>query len=192
MSENISDMDDTLDTSHSAIGPCGLLEQSFFGDNLRHVSTALLSSALDTNAEVIADVLLKCEGEIGMCICARTTARIRWHVDKEHEKQDDRHPKTNESVNVGGLLYIYASACVSAPIHVHKHMGMGLPTCMRSHFTVHSCILRPDNRDLRWRQWLKRLSGCTAGILFGFFYFYFHVRSCEILNTRVGVMSNVF
>ena len=111
-SENISDMEDTPDTSHSAIGPCGLLEQSFFGDNLRHASTALLSSALDTNAEVIADVLLKCEGEIGMCICARTTARIRSHVDNEHEKQDDKHPKTNESVNVGGLLYMYMRMCM--------------------------------------------------------------------------------
>ena len=35
------------DTSHSAIGPSGPLEQSPFGDTWRHVSTALLSSALE-------------------------------------------------------------------------------------------------------------------------------------------------
>ena len=34
----------TLDTSHSAIGPCGLSGQSPSGDNFRHASTALLSS----------------------------------------------------------------------------------------------------------------------------------------------------
>ena len=46
-------MSATLDTSHSLIDPCGLLEQSPLGDNLRHVSTALLSCTLDesgTNA----------------------------------------------------------------------------------------------------------------------------------------------
>ena len=36
-----------LDTSHSSIGPCGPLGQSPFRDNLRHASTALLSSDLD-------------------------------------------------------------------------------------------------------------------------------------------------
>ena len=37
----------TRDTSNSAIGPCESLEHSPFGDNLRHVSTALLSYTLD-------------------------------------------------------------------------------------------------------------------------------------------------
>ena len=38
--------------SHSPIGRCGLLEQSPFGDSLRHAPTALLSCTLDcgTNA----------------------------------------------------------------------------------------------------------------------------------------------
>ena len=37
----------SLDTSHSPIGPCGPVEQSPFGDNLRHASMALLSSDFD-------------------------------------------------------------------------------------------------------------------------------------------------
>ena len=44
---NISLMSVTLETSQSPSGPCGLLEQSPFGDSLRHASTALRSSALD-------------------------------------------------------------------------------------------------------------------------------------------------
>ena len=35
------------DTSHVSIAPCGLLKHSPFGDNLRHVSTALLSWSLE-------------------------------------------------------------------------------------------------------------------------------------------------
>ena len=48
----------TLDTSHSAIGPCGPLKQSpLAGDNLRHMSTAPLSSTANENAgEVVHTV----------------------------------------------------------------------------------------------------------------------------------------
>ena len=49
--KNMSSMSVTLDTSHSAIGPCRPLEQSpSAGENLRHFSTAYLSSAVDENA----------------------------------------------------------------------------------------------------------------------------------------------
>ena len=44
----------TLDTSHSAIEPYGPLRQSpLVGENLRHLSTASLSSALDQSAKVV-------------------------------------------------------------------------------------------------------------------------------------------
>ena len=42
-----------LDTSHSAIDPCGPVGQSPIGDNLTHASTALVSSVLDDIAVVI-------------------------------------------------------------------------------------------------------------------------------------------
>ena len=43
----------TLDTSHSTIGPCGPLEQSSFGDNLRHASTVSLSSDADEKVVIV-------------------------------------------------------------------------------------------------------------------------------------------
>ena len=51
---NKSPISVTRDTSHSAIGPYEPLEQSPSGDNLRHASIALVSSALDCgkNAEI--------------------------------------------------------------------------------------------------------------------------------------------
>ena len=54
----------TLDTSHSPIGPCGPSEPSPLGDNLRHASTALLSSALDfgENTEVVATEVVGTRG----------------------------------------------------------------------------------------------------------------------------------
>ena len=50
-----------LDTSHSPIGPCGPLEQSPFGDSLRHASTALLSCTFDSGKNAAG---AKCIGEI--------------------------------------------------------------------------------------------------------------------------------
>ena len=55
--ENIQLTSVTRDTSHSAIGPFGPLEQSPFGSNLKHASTALSSSALDENDVVIAHTI---------------------------------------------------------------------------------------------------------------------------------------
>ena len=48
-----------------------------------------------------------------MCICARTSARIRQHADEEHKEQD---PKTRTQANLFTLMecfvYVEARACL--------------------------------------------------------------------------------
>ena len=74
-----------LDTSHSPIGPCGPLEQSPFGDSLRHASTALLSCTFDSDknaagAKSIRGIVnragskggAQCAGQ-GVCECVTGT-----------------------------------------------------------------------------------------------------------------------
>ena len=102
-SENMRLMSVTLDTSQSLIAPCGPLEQSPFGDNLRHASTALLSFALDRGKRAGAacvdacvrvcvracthrfkiELRVRVKVALGICICSRTTtARIRQYADE--------------------------------------------------------------------------------------------------------------
>ena len=132
----------TLDTPHFPIGPCGPSKHSpFIGDSSRHAATALSSSALDCgeNAGVggrtVASnlkLLGQVEGNDGsvrvkvdivfgrvhvrtslrMRICARTTARIRWHADKEHKEQDQKmRRETNLCMLVGCSACICVCVC---------------------------------------------------------------------------------
>ena len=40
------------------------------------------------NVYVVFVYMVRARARLGMCICARTTARIRQHGDKEHEEQN--------------------------------------------------------------------------------------------------------
>ena len=52
------------DTSHSAIGPCGPLEQFFpFGDSLRHKRMAASSSSIDCGENAVTAVAARAGGE---------------------------------------------------------------------------------------------------------------------------------
>ena len=125
---NIRIMSNTRDTSQSAIAPFGPLEQSPFGDNWRHVSTALSSVNLDCgeNAEVggravaLSSNIWTCAVKVynvlgrvcakaksGMCISTRTITRIRRHEDKEHKHQDQ---KIRRQMNL--CMMVECSACM--------------------------------------------------------------------------------
>ena len=70
----------TLDTSHCPIGPCVPLEQSPFGNSLRHAFTAVLSSALDRGKNAA----------VAMCVCVT----VRGGGSKAiglNSKQDERN-----------------------------------------------------------------------------------------------------
>ena len=54
------------------------------------------------------------KGEISsMCICVRTTARIRQHAKKEQETQ---HPKMQRQANLRMLAAYYVALSLSLPV----------------------------------------------------------------------------
>ena len=72
----------TLDTSHSAIDPCRPLEQSPFGNNLRHALTAVLSSTLDRGKNAVGGVR---DLHARACACVRCEAG-GWQSSKQVER----------------------------------------------------------------------------------------------------------
>ena len=115
----------TLETSHSLIGPCGLLEQSPSGDSSRHALTAPLSSVLDC-AENAARGWNRAVGpscKVGTgsvrvnvyILLARVRVMPNVHLRAHHCKNSatcrqgalgtrSKDTKANESVDIGGLL----------------------------------------------------------------------------------------
>ena len=77
--------------------------------------------------------------KLGICICARTTARIRRHGDKEHKEHS---PKIRRQTNLCMLVDCYAficfiCVCVCSCVYgicVHKRMSAWLRTRVHRHF----------------------------------------------------------
>ena len=108
---------------------------------------------------------------LGMCICARTTARIRRGADKEHEEQDQKiRRQTNLCMLVDRSVCNYVCACscvygsylcVSVYVSALTH---GLPTRVRRHFTV--LPYSPETSEYR------PCNGISNGLSICFFSFY--------------------
>ena len=66
---------------------------------------------------------VRMRARLGMCICARTTARIRQHADEDNKEQDKKIPRqTNLYLMVDGSAWICVcvfscvmTACVTDP-----------------------------------------------------------------------------
>ena len=116
---------------------------------------------------------IRVRARLGMCICARTTARIRRHADKEHKEQ---HRKLRRRTNLCVLVYCSVSVYtrVSVSICVHKRMVHVLPTRVRSHFTVLS--RSPETSQSR---------PCDGNGDGDGLFFYFDVRSFEISTSLI-------
>ena len=79
---------------------------------------------------------------LGMRICARTTARIRRHADKEHKEQDQ---KIRREKNLCMLVDCSACICVSECIStwVYGCLPACVATLQCSHIRL--LVLRPNN-----------------------------------------------
>ena len=100
-----------------------------------------MMKSVRANVYVVFVYRVCARARLGMCICARTTARIRRRTDKEHKKRDQNiRRQTNLCMLVDCSVCICAcarvpvlSVCIHCTVSAWVHV---LLTRVRRHFTV--------------------------------------------------------
>ena len=121
--ENRLLMSVTRDTSHSPMGPCRPVERSPFGDSFKHLSTALLSSALDCGENAgVTGVSVSAALDCGENAGTRGRACAKFKILGQVQRNDGSvrfKVFVFGRVRVGARLGIYICARTIARIRRH-------------------------------------------------------------------------